>query len=45
MMGLSPFPDEQIRVLMILLESLKQKYNIPAANFIGHGDVAPGQES
>ena len=24
--------------------SLKKKYNIPAANFIGHLDVAPGRK-
>ncbi|MEO7210158.1 MAG: N-acetylmuramoyl-L-alanine amidase [Chitinophagaceae bacterium] len=40
----SVFPEVQIQSLMKLLMSLKKKYNIPTANFIGHADVAPGRK-
>jgi N-acetylmuramoyl-L-alanine amidase len=33
--------DAQINSLCALLATLKKKYNIPAANFIGHADYAP----
>jgi N-acetylmuramoyl-L-alanine amidase len=39
--GIEPFTDTQINSLLILLKKLKTTYNIPAANFIGHADVAP----
>lgn len=39
--GFEPFTDAQITSLLHVLASLKSKYNIPAANFIGHGDIAP----
>lgn len=39
--GFEPFTDAQINSLSILLDSLKKRYNIPAANFIGHSDMAP----
>jgi len=39
--GFEPFPDAQINSLLILLKHLKKDYNIPAANFIGHLDIAP----
>ncbi|HVW62655.1 MAG TPA: N-acetylmuramoyl-L-alanine amidase [Puia sp.] len=39
--GFEPFPDTQINSLLHLLTRLKTAYNIPAANFIGHGDIAP----
>jgi len=39
--GFEPFPDAQINSLEHLLAKLKSTYNIPAANFIGHGDIAP----
>lgn len=39
--GFEPFPDAQITSLLRLLASLKTAYHIPAANFIGHGDIAP----
>ena len=31
--------------LMKLLDTLKNHYSIPAANFIGHADVAPGRKN
>lgn len=39
--GFEPFSTAQINSLVKLLGVLKQKYNIPAANFIGHSDIAP----
>jgi N-acetylmuramoyl-L-alanine amidase len=39
--GFEPFPASQISSLLHLLTTLKAAYNIPAANFIGHGDIAP----
>lgn len=39
--GESIFPDSQIQSLLKLLTALKEAYHIPAANFIGHADVAP----
>ena len=39
--GFEKFTDEQINSLLTLLATLKKAYNIPAANFIGHSDIAP----
>ncbi|MCF4100604.1 N-acetylmuramoyl-L-alanine amidase [Gillisia sp. M10.2A] len=39
--GSEVFSEAQIQSLMQLLKVLKEKYNIPAANFIGHSDIAP----
>jgi len=39
--GDEPYSDAQIKSLMGLLATLKKKYNIPTANFIGHADIAP----
>jgi N-acetylmuramoyl-L-alanine amidase len=42
--GTEFFADEQINSLLTLLDTLKRKYNIPTANFIAHGDIAPGRK-
>jgi len=42
--GSEIFTPLQIESLSQLLGRLKRAYNIPAANFIGHGDVAPGRK-
>ena len=42
--GAEPYSDAQINSLMVLLGTLKKKYNIPTANFIGHADLAPGRK-
>jgi N-acetylmuramoyl-L-alanine amidase len=42
--GFEPFTEPQITSLLGLLERLKKAYNIPAANFIGHADIAPGRK-
>jgi N-acetylmuramoyl-L-alanine amidase len=39
--GFEPFSPLQIDALLHLLKALKTEYNIPSANFIGHGDIAP----
>lgn len=39
-----PFTTAQINSLVLLLETLKKRYNIPTANFIGHSDIAPGRK-
>lgn len=43
--GTEPFTGPQINSLLILLDTLKTKYNIPPANFIGHADVAPTRKN
>jgi N-acetylmuramoyl-L-alanine amidase len=43
--GFEPFPPEQLNSLLRLLTHLKTTYNIPAANFIGHGDIAPTRKN
>ena len=43
--GSTRFSEAQLNTLLGLLASLKKKYNIPAANFIGHADVAPGRKT
>lgn len=43
--GLQPFTDAQVKSLLLLLAQLKKMYNIPAANFIGHSDIAPGRKT
>ncbi|WP_262250190.1 N-acetylmuramoyl-L-alanine amidase [Parapedobacter soli] len=39
--GSEPFSEAQLHSLLGLLDTLKRKYNIPTANFIGHSDIAP----
>ncbi|MES1249413.1 MAG: N-acetylmuramoyl-L-alanine amidase, partial [Chitinophaga rupis] len=43
--GMEPFSDQQISSLLHLLTKLKTTYNIPAANFIGHSDIAPTRKN
>jgi N-acetylmuramoyl-L-alanine amidase len=43
--GVEPFQEAQLASLLKVLASLKRTYNIPAANFIGHGDIAPTRKS
>ena len=42
--GSEPFAPAQINSLLSLLATLKKNYNIPASNFIGHQDIAPGRK-
>jgi N-acetylmuramoyl-L-alanine amidase len=39
--GDEPFPDVQISALLTLLNGTQERYRIPAANYLGHADVAP----
>lgn len=39
--GEEPFPAVQINVLLELMADIKRRHGIPAANFVGHGDIAP----
>lgn len=39
--GFEPFTEQQINSLLVVLANLKKAYGIPAANFIGHSDIAP----
>ena len=43
--GFEPFADAQMHSLLQLLAALKKQYNIPTANFIGHGDIAPARKN
>ena len=43
--GFEPFDSLQINSLISLLGKLKKEYAIPAANFIGHGDIAPTRKN
>ncbi|MGZ8467433.1 MAG: N-acetylmuramoyl-L-alanine amidase, partial [Candidatus Binatia bacterium] len=42
--GSEPYAESQIAALLALLADLEQRYGIPAKNFIGHGDIAPGRK-
>ncbi len=39
--GSESFQEAQLASLLKVLAGLKRTYNIPAANFIGHSDIAP----
>jgi len=39
--GRTPYPQAQIDALLSLLSDLRARYRLPAANFVGHADVAP----
>lgn len=43
--GFTEFSGPQIASLLELLKELKEKYNIPTANFIGHADIAPTRKN
>ncbi len=42
--GEEPYAEPQIARLLEVLRDLKERYRIPQANFLGHGDVAPGRK-
>ena len=39
--GFEPFSELQMNSLLTVLDTLKRRHRIPAANFIGHMDIAP----
>jgi N-acetylmuramoyl-L-alanine amidase len=43
--GFEPFAPPQMASLLLLLDTLKTKYTIPVANFIGHADIAPTRKN
>ncbi|NOT52063.1 MAG: N-acetylmuramoyl-L-alanine amidase [Chitinophagaceae bacterium] len=43
--GFEIFSEPQMNSLLTLLDRLKKAYSIPAANFIGHGDIAPTRKN
>jgi N-acetylmuramoyl-L-alanine amidase len=43
--GFENFTDAQVSSLIQLLKRLKNTFSIPAANFIGHGDIAPTRKN
>ncbi|MEJ7768025.1 MAG: N-acetylmuramoyl-L-alanine amidase [Chitinophagaceae bacterium] len=43
--GFESFPAPQINSLIQLLDTLKRRYSIPIANFIGHADIAPTRKN
>lgn len=43
--GFEYFSEAQIKSLTELLGRLKRAFNIPASNFIGHGDIAPTRKN
>jgi N-acetylmuramoyl-L-alanine amidase len=43
--GFEEFTEPELNSLLHLLDTLKHKYNIPAANFIGHADIAPTRKN
>lgn len=43
--GMEPFAGAQIDALLALLADLVRRHGIPAANIIGHADVAPGRKT
>ena len=42
--GSDTFTEAQIKSLLDVLKQLKEKYKIPARNFIGHSDIAPSRK-
>lgn len=43
--GEEPFAEAQITTLLALLSDLRERYKIPAANVLGHADVAPSRKT
>ena len=42
--GREPYPEGQIDALLSLLADIRTRQSIPRANFLGHGDIAPGRK-
>lgn len=43
--GFQAFTQPQVNSLLQLLDTLKRRYAIPPANFIGHADIAPARKT
>jgi N-acetylmuramoyl-L-alanine amidase len=42
--GREPYAEPLIAALLELLADIKSRFDIPDANFVGHGDIAPGRK-
>jgi N-acetylmuramoyl-L-alanine amidase len=42
--GFEPYPAAQLEALLALLADIEARHGIPRANFLAHGDVAPGRK-
>jgi N-acetylmuramoyl-L-alanine amidase len=42
--GVEPYPAAQIEALLKLLADIQARHDIPRANFLAHGDIAPGRK-
>jgi len=42
--GDAPFEPAQIEALLTLLKGINERHKIPVANYLAHGDVAPGRK-
>jgi len=42
--GDAPFEPAQIDALLTLLKGINERHKIPVANYLAHGDVAPGRK-
>jgi len=43
--GEESFTEPQIESLLTLLADIRERYKIPTANFLGHGDIAPARKA
>ena len=43
--GTEPYPAAEIDSLLRLLADLRERYSLPAANFLGHSDIAPTRKT
>jgi N-acetylmuramoyl-L-alanine amidase len=43
--GLAPFPEAQVAALAALARQVIERHGIPAANVVGHADVAPDRKA
>ena len=42
--GLPPYPDVQINAVIALCKDIMSRHDIPAANVLGHSDIAPARK-
>jgi N-acetylmuramoyl-L-alanine amidase len=42
--GYRSFPEEQLDMLVPLIAEIKQRYDVPRSNVVGHSDVAPARK-
>ena len=42
--GYRPFPDKQIGALLVLLQDVRERWDVPNGRILGHSDVAPDRK-